>query len=213
MKHMKDHPLETPPEELFDVDPGTLERLRARLGEQAGSSGELDVAYRLLDSPLGPLLLACTERGVVRLGYACEGFDGVLQGLADAVGPRVLRSPSRLDEAARQLEEYFEGRRQAFELPLDRRLSAGFRGEVQRYLPSIAYGSTVSYGRIAATLGRPRAVRAVGTACATNPLPVIIPCHRVLRADGSLGGYVGGTEAKRSLLALEHEGWRPLSAV
>jgi methylated-DNA-[protein]-cysteine S-methyltransferase len=209
MKDMRDHPLQAPPEELFGVEPGALERLRARLGEEAGSSGELDVAYRLLDSPLGPLLVASTERGVVRLGYACEGFDGVLQGLADAVGPRVLQSPSRLDEAARQLEEYFEGRRRTFGLPLDRRLSTGFRGEVQRYLPSIAYGSTVSYGRIAAALGRPRAVRAVGTACAANPLPVIVPCHRVLRADGSLGGYVGGTEAKRSLLALEHEGEGP----
>jgi methylated-DNA-[protein]-cysteine S-methyltransferase len=115
----------------------------------------------------------------------------------------VLEAPGRLDRAAAELEEYFARRRTSFDLPLDFALSRGFRGEVQRLLPSIAYGHTTSYARLADAAGRPRAFRAVGTACATNPLPVVVPCHRVLRGDGSLGGYVGGLDVKRALLSLE----------
>jgi len=115
----------------------------------------------------------------------------------------VLHAPARLAPAARQLEEYFSGHRTAFDLPLDLRLSGGFRRDVLTRLREVAYGTTASYASLAAAAGSPRAVRAVGTACATNPLPVVVPCHRVVRSDGALGGYVGGAEAKRTLLTLE----------
>ncbi|MEH0108254.1 methylated-DNA--[protein]-cysteine S-methyltransferase [Tersicoccus sp. MR15.9] len=178
-----------------------LAALHARL--EAASAADLDVAYRTVDSPVGPLLLAATGAGLVRVAFAVEGHDAVLQTLADRVGPRILRSPGRLDAAAREVDEYFAGRRHVFDLPLDLRLSAGFRRLVQEHLPAIGFGSTASYAQVAAAVGNPAAVRAVGTACATNPLPVVVPCHRVLRSDGSLGGYIGGLDAKRTLLALE----------
>ena len=137
------------------------------------------------------------------MAYAREDHDKVLQRLAARISPRVLRAPARLDAAAREIEEYFTGRRHAFDLPLDFRLSQGFRRTVLTHLPDIGYGSTASYAAIAAAAGSPRAVRAVGTACATNPLPVVVPCHRVVCSDGGIGGYVGGVEAKQALLALE----------
>jgi methylated-DNA-[protein]-cysteine S-methyltransferase len=180
-----------------------LEALHERLERDATGRGLLDVAYRYVDSPLGRLLVAATETGVVRVAFDSEGFEPVLQTLADRVSPRLLEAPARLDRAATELDEYFERRRTAFDLPLDFALSRGFRGDVQRLLPTIEYGHTISYARLADAAGRPRAFRAVGSACATNPLPVIVPCHRVLRGDGTLGGYVGGLDAKRALLALE----------
>lgn len=186
------------------VEPGThLGLLHARLTREASERGLVDVAYRYVDSPLGTLLVAATVSGVVRVAFDREDFDSVLQTLADRVSPRILDAPARLDAAAAELEEYFDRRRTTFDLPLDFALSRGFRGDVQRLLPTIAYGHTTSYARLADAAGRPGAFRAVGSACATNPLPVIVPCHRVLRADGSLGGYVGGLDAKRALLALE----------
>lgn len=185
------------------VDPAVLERLSARLAERAGQEQLLDVATRTVDSPVGPLLLAATERGLVRIAFEREDFDAALETVATKVSPRILRAPARLDGAARELEEYFGGRRRRFDLPLDHALSRGFRLEVQEFLPSIGYGSTLSYGQVAAQVGNPRASRAVGTACATNPLPIVVPCHRVLRGDGSPGGYVGGPDAKTTLLALE----------
>lgn len=188
---------------LFPVLPHEVGALAARLAARAEADGLLDVAYRTVNSPLGPLLLAATPAGLVRVAFEREGFDAVLDALAARLTPRVLAAPARLDGAATQLEEYFAGRRQVFEVPLDRGLASGFRADVQGYLPRIAYGHTCSYGQIAAELGHPRAVRAVGTACATNPLPIVVPCHRVLRADGSLGGYLGGVDAKTALLALE----------
>ena len=127
----------------------------------------------------------------------------MLQSLAGKISPRILRAPPRLDEAARQLEEYFAGRRTTFDLPLDLSLSAGFRRSVLAYLPAIRYGATASYRSVAAAVHHPKAVRAVGTACATNPLPVVIPCHRVIRSDGQLGAYLGGPEIKHQLLDLE----------
>jgi methylated-DNA-[protein]-cysteine S-methyltransferase len=154
-------------------------------------------------STVGPLLLAATGQGLVRVAYAAEDHDAVLQALADRISPRVLRAPARLDPAVRQLEEYFAGRRTAFDLPLDLRLSAGFRRDVLTRLREVGYGTTASYATLAAAAGSPRAVRAVGTACATNPLPVVVPCHRVVRSDGALGNYVGGVAAKRTLLDLE----------
>ena len=190
-------------EALFPLPDPALAGLRARLVQQADDAGLVEVAYRTLDTPLGPLLLAATAQGLVRVAFEREGFDAVLAALATRVSPRVLEAPRRLDEAAAELEEYFTGARRRFDLPLDRALSTGFREKVQRVLPRIDYGSTRSYKEIAELVGSPRAVRAVGTACATNPLPIVVPCHRVLRTDGALGGYVGGLDAKTALLTLE----------
>jgi methylated-DNA-[protein]-cysteine S-methyltransferase len=185
------------------ADPGTLSELKLRLALAADAAGLLDIAYTTVDSPVGPLLLAATPKGLVRVAYDVEDHDRVLDTLAQRLSPRVLRAPRRLDAAARELEEYFAGRRQAFDLPLDRSLSSGFRQLVQRHLPEIGYGQTRTYGQVAALVGNPRAARAVGTACATNPLPVVVPCHRVLPADGTPGRYVGGPAAKVTLLRLE----------
>jgi methylated-DNA-[protein]-cysteine S-methyltransferase len=185
------------------ADPGTLSRLRHRLGVAAEAEGLLDVAYTTIDSPLGTLLLAATPKGLVRVAYDVEDHDRVLGTLAQRISPRVLRAPQRLDAAARELDEYFSRQRRVFDLPLDMSLSKGFRQLVQRHLPEIGYGQTRTYRQVAELVGSPQAVRAVGTACATNPLPVIVPCHRVLRADGTPGGYVGGPGAKQALLSLE----------
>lgn len=185
------------------VDTDTLARLRARLMASAEADGLLDIAYTVVDSPVGGLLLAATERGLVRVAYAREDHDAVLETLAQKVSPRVLRAPRRLDEAARELDEYFAGRRTAFDLPLDHALSHGFRQLVQSRLPDIGYGTTLSYKQVAELVGSPAAVRAVGTACATNPLPVVVPCHRVVKSDGGIGQYIGGVEAKATLLEME----------
>jgi methylated-DNA-[protein]-cysteine S-methyltransferase len=187
----------------FPEAPGDLSRLHDRLAAVSQRDGILDVAYRIVGSPVGPLLLAATEQGLVRVAYAREDHDAVLQALANKVSPRILHAPARLDPAARELEEYFAGRRRAFDLPLDWRLSAGFRRTVLSHLPEIGYGHTASYATIAQLAGNPKAVRAVGSACATNPMPVVVPCHRVVRSDGSMGGYLGGADAKRTLLTLE----------
>ena len=190
-------------EALFPLPDPAMAGLHARLVQQADDAGLVEVAYRTLDTPVGPLLLAATAQGLVRVAFEREGFDAVLAALASRVSPRVLEAPRRLDEAAVELEEYFTGTRRRFDLPLDRALSTGFREKVQRVLPRIDYGSTRSYKEIAELVGSPRAVRAVGTACATNPLPIVVPCHRVLRTDGALGGYIGGLDAKTALLTLE----------
>lgn len=182
-----------------------MDLLRNQLAERAAAEGLIDVAYRLVDSPVGQLLLAATERGIVRVAFAVEGFDTVLGSLAAKIGVRVLHRAAPLDAAAAQLDEYFAHSRTGFELSLDHRLSSGYRLEVQLALPGIAYGHTASYKEMAAATGRPTAVRAVGSACATNPLPIVVPCHRVLRSDGSLGGYLGGLDAKKVLLGLEQD--------
>ena len=180
-----------------------LDRLRLRLAADAEREGLLDLAYRTVDSPLGTLLVATTPVGVVRLAFDSEDHDHVLSDLADRVSVRVLRAPVQLDAAARQLDQYFAGDRRTFDLPVDLRLSGGFRREVLQHLLEIGYGRTESYTEVASAAGRPRAVRAVGSACATNPIPLVVPCHRVLRSDGTLGGYRGGLPAKRLLLDLE----------
>ena len=185
------------------ADPDTLSRLSDRLGLAAEAEGLLDVAYTTIDSPVGTLLLAATPKGLVRVAYDIEDHDRVLDTLALRISPRMLRAPRRLETAARELDEYFSGRRRIFDLSLDLSLSKGFRQLVQRHLPEIQYGQTRTYRQVAELAGNPKAVRAVGTACATNPLPVVVPCHRVLRADGALGGYVGGPDAKKALLNLE----------
>jgi methylated-DNA-[protein]-cysteine S-methyltransferase len=185
------------------MNASTLSRLHHRLEQAAGQAGLIDVAYTVVDSPLGPLLLAATARGLVRVAYASEDHDQVLERLSAQLSPRILRAPQRLEETARELDEYFARRRRSFDVTLDQSLSRGFRQLVQQHLPEIGYGQTRSYRDVAALVGRPRAVRAVGTACAANPLPIVVPCHRVLRADGTLGGYIGGPEAKATLLNLE----------
>lgn len=185
------------------VSAAHLATLREQLARRAELDGSLDVAYRTIDSPVGILLIAATNHGLVRVAYEKEHFEHVLETIANRISPRILQAPVRLDAVARELDEYFAGRRTTFDLTLDHALSSGFRSEVQRWLPEIAYGHTATYGDVAGAVGRPRAVRAVGTACATNPLPIVVPCHRVVRSDGSLGGYVGGPEAKTALLAME----------
>ncbi|MEU0544431.1 methylated-DNA--[protein]-cysteine S-methyltransferase [Nocardia sp. NPDC005978] len=185
------------------VDEPTMARLHHLLERKAEAAQLIDVAYTTMDSPVGRLLLAATPTGLVRVAYAREDHDRVLETLAHKLSPRILRAPRRLDDTMRELDEYFDRRRETFDLPLDLSLSQGFRQLVQQHLPEIGYGQTRSYAQVAQLVGNPKAVRAVGTACATNPLPVIVPCHRVLRADGSLGGYVGGAEAKNLLLSLE----------
>ncbi|HEX3461578.1 MAG TPA: methylated-DNA--[protein]-cysteine S-methyltransferase [Acidimicrobiales bacterium] len=180
-----------------------LQVLHLRLEVTAEAKGLLDVAYRTVDTPVGTLLLAATPAGLVRVAYEREGLDGVLEGLARQLSPRILSAPQRTDAAARQLEEYFAGDRNRFDLPLDLSLSRGFRRTVLSYLPRIGYGKTASYGEVAAAVHNPKAVRAVGTACATNPLPLIVPCHRVIRTDGLIGSYLAGPEVKQQLLDLE----------
>ncbi|MBM6545499.1 methylated-DNA--[protein]-cysteine S-methyltransferase [Janibacter sp. YIM B02568] len=190
--------------DLPAVDDERLERLHARLVARAATAGDLDVAYRTIDSPLGPLVLAATPAGLVRIGFvATEGEEGILADISRRVSPRVLRSPGRLDKAAQQVEEFLAGRRAGFELALDLSLATGFRGEVVRALNRIGYGTTATYGEVAAWLDNPGAVRAVGTACATNPLPLVLPCHRVVRSDGEPGRYLGGSGAKQRLLEIE----------
>lgn len=194
----------TPHPEASAEEALLLEELQQRLAGQAADAHALDLAYRTVESPVGTLLLAATEQGLVRLAFESEGHERILEQLAQKISPRVLRDVRRLDPLARQLDEYFGGQRHIFNVPMDLRLSTDFRRRVQLELGEIAYGQTLSYAQVAERLGNPKAVRAVGTACATNPLPIVLPCHRVLRADGSLGGYLGGLEAKRRLLALEH---------
>lgn len=190
-------------ETLPGVTDAQLRTLHDRLAASAAADGVLDVAYRTLDTPAGTLLLAATDRGLVRVAWASEGHDQVLETLATRLSPRILNAPTRLDPVARELDEYFAGRRREFDLPLDFSLSTGFRRVVLGCLTDIAYGRTASYAVVAAAAGSPRAFRAVGTACRTNPLPVVVPCHRVIHADGSIGEYLGGPEAKRMLLDLE----------
>jgi methylated-DNA-[protein]-cysteine S-methyltransferase len=185
------------------VTEADLAALRDRLAARADAEGVLDVAYRTLDTPVGTLLLAATPAGLIRVAYPAEGHDQVLETLAARVSPRILSAPRRLDEAAREIGEYFAGRRHRFDLPLDYSLATGFRRKVLGHLPGIGYGHTASYATVAAAVGSPRAFRAVGTACATNPLPVVLPCHRVIKSDGDLGNYRGGPAAKQFLLNLE----------
>jgi methylated-DNA-[protein]-cysteine S-methyltransferase len=177
----------------------TLERFAARAEED----GLLDVAYAHLDSPFGRLLLAATPRGLVRVSLPAYDPGEALEELAERISPRVLEAPARLDDARRQLERYFEGRLTRFELPLDWQLSREFRRSALRAVARIPYGQTRTYMEIAASAGNERAVRAAGTACGSNPIPIVVPCHRVLRTGGGLGGYGGGLPMKRALLEME----------
>lgn len=191
---------------VLRATPADTALLRERLTRDAEREGLIDVAYRTVDSPIGGLLLASTPLGLVYVAFEVEDPGVVLEMLAARVGPRVLSAPPEsavLDEAVAQVDQYLTGRRRDFDLPLDTRLARGFRGQVQQHLARIGYGRTATYRQLAAELDRPGAVRAVGTACATNPLPLVWPCHRVLRSDGGLGGYRGGLAAKHRLLEME----------
>ena len=185
-------------------------RLRARPSAprrgspaRAESEGLLDVAYCMVDSPLGPLLAVGTENGLVMLAYTDDGIDDRLARVAAAVSPRILEAPARLDPARRELDEYFAGRRRAFDLPIDWTLVRGYARAVLESTAAIPYGEARSYGEISAEAGNPRGARATGNALGSNPIPIVIPCHRVLRSGGKLGGYTGGTERKTFLLDLE----------
>jgi methylated-DNA-[protein]-cysteine S-methyltransferase len=190
----------------FDA-PTLLEtgRRHDQLAASADSEGVLDIAYRTIDSPVGSLLLAATPDGLVRVAFECEGHDAVLDNLATVISPRILRTTRRLDDSARQLDDYLDGRRTQFELTLDLRLVSGFRRTVLTHLREIRYGTTASYATLAKVAGNPTAVRAAASACSHNPLPLVIPCHRIVKSDGSIGKYLGGVAAKQSLLTMELE--------
>jgi methylated-DNA-[protein]-cysteine S-methyltransferase len=174
-----------------------------RLAERAEAEGLLDVAYAKVDSPFGSLLLAATPRGLVRVNLPNYDPEETLEELAAKVSPRVLETPAKFERARRELDLYFEGKLTEFDLPIDWRLTHGFRGKVQRAIKRIPYGQTRTYTEMARSAGNERAVRAAGTACGSNPIPIVVPCHRVLRSGGGLGGYGGGLPMKEALLKLE----------
>ena len=193
-----------PLDDLAGVLPtAKLDALRSTLAERAAERDLLDVAYRSLDTDLGTLLLAGTPAGLVSVTFDGDHPDATLERLAAAISPRILEAPTRLDDAARRLDALIAGRARTFEGALDLTLARGFGRQVVERLREIPYGQTRSYAEVAQAVGSPKAVRAVGTACRRNPLPIAIPCHRVVRSDGQLGQYAGGVEAKRLLLGVE----------
>ena len=180
-----------------------LARLREGLARRAARDGLLDVAYGYADSPLGPLTVIVTPRGLVRLSYVHDAVDEQLDEIATRVSPRIMEAPERTDAVRRQLDEYFAGSRRRFDVPIDWRLVRGFAGQVLRATARIPFGSISSYREVATEAGSPNAYRAAGNALGSNPIPIVVPCHRVLHAGGGLGGYTGGLERKRFLLRLE----------
>ena len=182
---------------------GDAARVASRFAGVAAASSALDVAYAAVDSPFGRLLVAASARGLLRLAYPNESADAVVAELAEEVSPRILEAPARLDPMRRQLHEYFAGRRRRFEFPIDWRLIHGFGRDVLRVTAHIPYGKVSTYRDVAVRTGRPLAVRAVGNALGANPMPIVIPCHRVVRTGGGLGGYTGGLDRKEQLLQLE----------
>jgi methylated-DNA-[protein]-cysteine S-methyltransferase len=178
-------------------------QLMHRLGPRAEAAGLVDVAYASMDSPVGELMVAVTPRGLVRVSFASEVAEQVLAELAERVSPRVLRLPRRTDEARRELDEYFAGSRQRFDLPLDWTLVRGFAQGVLRATAKVPFGQVTTYRLMAEAAGSPRASRAAGNALGSNPIPIVVPCHRVLHSGGGLGGYAGGLDRKKLLLALE----------
>lgn len=182
------------------VDPAAI---AARVAERAAREGTLDVTYCDVDSPVGRLLAIATPAGLVQLGYPNQERDEVLAKISRRISPRMLESEARLDPVRRELDEYFAGRRRNFDLALDWQLSSGFRQVVLRETAAIPFGETRTYMEMAASAGSPRASRAAGSALGSNPIPIVVPCHRVLRSGGGLGGYGGGLDVKRELLELE----------
>ena len=188
-------------------DPGSdWNSLRGELLERAVARDLIDLAYERHESPFGTLLVVAGDTGIVRIGLDAEGEERVLEQLATKVSPRIaVTGHDSITLARRQLDEYFGGKLRRFELPLDWQLTRGFRRQVLRETAAIPYGSTASYSQMAERAGSPRAVRAAGSALATNPLPIVVPCHRVLRSDGSVGSYGGGSPMKAALLAMERD--------
>jgi methylated-DNA-[protein]-cysteine S-methyltransferase len=185
------------------ADEEAAARAAERAARRAAEDGLADVTYTTADSPLGPLLVATTGRGLVRVAFPSERPDDVLNDLVVKISPRVLEAPAQLDEVRRELDQYFERERRGFDLPLDWRLSRGFRSTVLHELLRVPYGETATYAEMAARAGNPRAYRAAGSACGSNPMPLVIPCHRVVASGGGLGGYGGGIDVKKYLLRLE----------
>lgn len=183
--------------------PFDIEALRMTLARRAADDGLLDVAYGTYESPLGPLTVVVTPRGVVRLSYAHEAVDAQLDAIAASISPRILHAPARTDAVRRQLDGYFGGTRRDFDVPVDWRLVRGFAADVLRATARIPFGAVSSYREIATEAGSPNAYRAAGNALGSNPIPIVVPCHRVLHAGGGLGGYTGGLDRKRFLLRLE----------
>ena len=186
-----------------ELSPDASPEALAALPERALRDGLLDVGYGYVDSPLGRLTVAATPRGLLRVAYPSNDPDYVLEELAEKVSPRLLEAPAFIDDVRRELDEYFDGRRQRFDLPLDWTLTRGFVRRVLRATARIDYGNVRSYRDVARSAGNERAVRAAGNALGSNPMPVVVPCHRVVRTGGGLGGYTGGVERKEFLLGLE----------
>ncbi|HEV2812374.1 MAG TPA: methylated-DNA--[protein]-cysteine S-methyltransferase [Solirubrobacteraceae bacterium] len=176
-----------------------------RATERAHAEGLVDVTYARVDCPLGPLVAAATPRGLVRLAYEDfnGGVDAVLDHLATRLSPRIVERPAGFDPLRRELDEYFEGRRRGFDVDVDWALTTGFTRRVLQATAAIPFGEVSTYGRIAAAAGSERATRAAGNALGSNPIPIVVPCHRVLRTGGKLGGYTGGLEKKERLLTIE----------
>jgi len=179
-------------------------RAMAAFRDRAEEAGLVDVAYATIDSPLGELLVAGTRRGLVRISFPTEEHGLVVEELATTVSPRILEAPARLDDVRRELDEYFDGERTRFDVALDMQLTHGFTRKVLRVTSRIPFGSVSTYKDVARRAGNDRAYRAAGNALGANPIPIVVPCHRVLHADGGLGGYGGGLDVKRFLLHLEH---------
>jgi len=180
-----------------------LEGLRSAIARRAAADGLLDVAHATYDSPLGPLTVMVTPRGLLRLSYAGEPVEAQLEDTAGRISPRILAAPERTDPVRRQLDEYFAGARRDFDVPIDWRLVRGFAGDVLRATARIPFGGVSTYREVATEAGSPKAYRAAGNALGSNPVPIVVPCHRVLHAGGGLGGYTGGMDRKRFLLRLE----------
>ena len=194
-----EHRLARPPATAaLDTD-----RLMAELGRRAADEALVDVAYGTMDTPVGELLVAVTDRGLVRVAFSSEVADDVLAELASRVSPRVLRLPGRTDEVRHELDEYFAGARRHFDVPVDWSLVRGFARGVLRATAHVPFGETTTYRQVAEAAGSPRASRAAGNALGCNPIPIVVPCHRVLHSGGGLGGYAGGLERKRTLLTIE----------
>jgi len=192
----------------FGPDPGFDPGGAAAAAARFAASAQPDVAYAVLVTPVGTLVAAATQQGLVRLAYEDDngGVDAILDRLAQRVSPRILEAPARLDQVRRELEEYFTGHRTAFDVEVDWTLTSRFGREVLRACAAIPFGSTATYAELAAQAGSPNGSRATGNALGANPVPIVVPCHRVLRTGGGLGGYTGGLHRKEALLAVEARG-------